>query len=57
MQQVYHSNAVTNIHIRHQIKESSLTNFQLSVILQGCEKNNDLNRLKLIDDTIIEIIY
>ena len=30
MQQVYHSNAVTNIHIRRQIKESSLTNFQLA---------------------------
>ncbi len=28
--QVYHSNAVTNIHIRRQIKESSLTNFQLA---------------------------
>jgi len=30
MQQDYHSNAVTNIHIRRQIKESSLTNFQLA---------------------------
>jgi transposase-like protein len=30
MQQVYHSNAVTNVHIRRQIKESSLTNFQLA---------------------------
>jgi len=30
MQQVYHSNAVTNIHIRRQIKESYLTNFQLA---------------------------
>jgi len=29
MQQVYHSNAVTNIHIRRQIKESSLTNIEL----------------------------
>jgi hypothetical protein len=25
MQQVYHPNAVTNVHIRRQIKESSLT--------------------------------
>jgi len=30
MQQVYHPNAVINIHIRCQIKESSLTNFQLA---------------------------
>ena len=30
MQQVYHSNAVTNIHIRRQIKESSLTNIELA---------------------------
>lgn len=30
MQQDYHSNAVTNIHIRRQIKESSLTDFQLA---------------------------
>ncbi len=29
MKQTYHSNAVTNIHIRKQIKESSLTNFEL----------------------------
>ena len=30
MQQVYHLNAETNIHIRRPIKESSLTNFQLA---------------------------
>ena len=30
MQQVYHPNAVTNIHIRRQIKESSLTNVELA---------------------------
>jgi hypothetical protein len=30
MQQVYHLNTETNIHIRRQIKESSLTNFQLA---------------------------
>ncbi|MDD3806797.1 MAG: hypothetical protein PHE86_02000 [Candidatus Marinimicrobia bacterium] len=30
MKQVYHPNAVTNVHIRKQIKESSLTNFQLA---------------------------
>ena len=30
MKQVYHPNAVTNVHIRRQIKESSLTNFQLT---------------------------
>ena len=32
MLQVYHPNAVTNIHIRRQIKESPLTNFQLAQI-------------------------
>lgn len=30
MKQAYHSNAVTNLHIRRQIKESSLTNFELA---------------------------
>jgi len=30
MKQEYHSNAVTNLHIRKQIKESSLTNFELA---------------------------
>jgi len=30
MKQAYHSNAVTNIHIRRQIKESSFTNFELA---------------------------
>ena len=30
MKQVYHPTAVTNVHIRRQIKESSLTNFQLA---------------------------
>ncbi len=31
MKQEYHSNAVTNLHIRTQIKESNLTNFELSI--------------------------
>ena len=30
MQQIYHSNAVINVHISRQIKESPLTNFQLA---------------------------
>jgi|GEM_PF-2110348 hypothetical protein len=30
MKQVYHPTAVTNVHIRRQIKESSLTNFSSS---------------------------
>jgi len=30
MKQVYHPNAVTNVHVRRQIKESSLTNFELA---------------------------
>ena len=30
MQQVYHPNAIINVHIRRQIKESPLTNFQLA---------------------------
>jgi transposase-like protein len=30
MKQEYHSNAVTNLHIRSQIKESNLTNFELA---------------------------
>ena len=30
MKQEYHSNAVTNLHIRTQIKESNLTNFELA---------------------------
>jgi len=30
MKQEYHSNAVTNLHIRSQIQESNLTNFELA---------------------------
>jgi hypothetical protein len=30
MKQLYHPNSVTNIHISKQIKESSLTNFELA---------------------------
>ncbi len=32
MKQHYHSNAVTNVHIRNEFKKSSLTNFQLSTV-------------------------
>ncbi|MFH2031459.1 MAG: IS481 family transposase, partial [Bacteroidota bacterium] len=30
MQQVYHSNAVTNLHIRNEIRNSNLTNLELA---------------------------
>lgn len=32
MKQEYHSNAVTNLHIRKQIQETSATNFELAAI-------------------------
>jgi hypothetical protein len=54
MIQVYHPNALINVHIRRQIKESSLTNFQLAQTFhtspayhQQVEEQGNMRRQKL----------
>ncbi len=51
MKQEYHSNAVTNLHIRSQIQESNLTNFELANIYKTSEATISKwkNREKLTD--------